>query len=270
VAEVEKKLTEFFGIYDAKEAADEAAAPYQPVRDIYVHTSISEDVYKAIRYTQLNKGIAVLHGDAGIGKTRAASQYVSDNPGTTIYLQISPVSGSLGSLLKLLTRALHVSEGRSKLDMILNIRERIDGTNKVLVIDEAQHLKLNALEEIRTWSDPNPMTGAPGIGIVLIGNTEVYDRMRGRQQASFAQLFSRIRMNRSYSTQQVKKEDVLKLFPALDEGAKAKELDYLYGICQSRWGIRGGINVYNNAVAAEDVTYSGLYSMARNMGVGIA
>lgn len=269
VEEVEKTLREFFRIRDAKEEAAAAAEPFQPVLDGYVPTSISENVYKAIRYTQLQKGIAVLHGDAGIGKTRAASQYVSDNPGTSIYLQISPVSGSLGSFLKLLTRALHVSEGRSKLDMILNIRERIDGTDRVLIIDEAQHLKLSALEEIRTWSDVNPVTGKQGIGIVLIGNTEVYDRMRGRQQASFAQLFSRIRMNRAYSTQMVRKEDVLRLFPALADG-KPKEIDYLYGICQSRWGIRGGVNVYNNAVAAEDVSYQGLYSMARNMGIGAA
>lgn len=270
IEEVEKVLTEFFRIDDQKNAAAEAAAPFQPVLDNYVPTSISDNVYKAIRYTQLNKGIAVLHGDAGIGKTKAASQYVTDNPNSSIYLQVSPVSGSLGSFLKLLTRALHVSEGRSKLDMILNIRERIDGTDRVLIVDEAQHLKLNALEEIRTWSDVNPVTGKPGIGIVLIGNTEVYDRMRGRQQASFAQLFSRIRMNRAYSTQQVQRDDVLQLFPALAEANKVKEIDYLYSICQSRWGIRGGVNVYNNAVAAEDVSYKGLFSMARNMGIGVA
>lgn len=270
ITEVENKLTEFFRLRDEKAEAEERAEPYQPVRDEYVKTTISEDVYRAIRYTQINKGIAVLHGDAGIGKTRAAQQYIIENPGTTIYLQVSPVTGSLGSLLKMLSRALHLSEGRSKLDMILNIRDRLDGSDRVLIIDEAQHLRLSALEEIRTLSDPNMITGKQGIGIVLIGNTEVYDRMRGRQQASFAQLYSRIRMNRSYSTRQVRREDVLKLFPALFDQGKTKEIDYITVICQSRWGIRGAVNVYNNAVAAEDVSYQGLNNMALHMGIGVS
>ena len=269
ISDVESKMIEFFKIHDEKAAAASQAEPYRPVQDEYVPTSISEDVYKAIRYTQLNKGIAVLHGDAGIGKTKAAQQYVNDNPGTAIYLQVSPVTGSLGSFLKLLSRALHIPEGRSKLEMIMNIRERLDGTEKVLIIDEAQHLRLLAIEEIRSWADPNDITKKQGIGIVFIGNTEVYDRMRGRQQANFAQLFSRIRMNRPYSTRQVKREDILKLFPALYEKGMSKEIDFIYSICQSRWGIRGGVNVYNNSVAAEDITYRGLTNMAHNMGVGL-
>ena len=47
----------------------------------------------------------------------------------------------------------------------------------------------------------------------LIGNTEVYSRMMGRQQAQFAQLFSRIKMNRNYTTQKVKKEDIRRCSP---------------------------------------------------------
>jgi DNA transposition AAA+ family ATPase len=269
IDEVEKKLAEFFKILDEKQAASEKAEPFGPVQDEYVATSISTDVYQSIRYCQISKGIAVLHGDAGIGKTKAAEQYALDNPGTAIYIQVSPVTGSLGSFLKMITRALHISEGRSKLDMILNIRERLDGTDKVLIIDEAQHLKLSALEEIRTLSDPNMISHRQGIGIVLIGNTEVYDRMRGRQQANFAQLFSRIRMNRCYSTRQVLRADVDKLFPILGEKQMKKELDFVFGICQSRWGIRGGVNVYNNAVNNEDISYNGLSLMAVKMGIGL-
>ena len=270
IPDVEAKLTEFFTLHDEKQAAAEKAEPYQPVLDEYIPTSISQDVYTAIRYTQLNKGIAVLHGDAGIGKTKAAMQYVLDNPGTTVYLEVTPVTGSLGSFLKLLTRALHISEGRSKLDMIMNIRDRLDGSDRVIIVDEAQHLKISALEEIRTLTDPNMITGKQGIGVVLIGNTEVYNRMRGREQANFAQLYSRIRMNRAYSTQQVRRDDVIKLFPALEDSGRVKEIEFLHGIAQSRWGIRGSVNVYNNAVAAEDTSYQGLYTMARNMGIGVA
>ena len=171
--------------------------------------------------------------------------------------------------MKLLARALHIQETRNKLELMLNIREKLEGTNKVIIIDEAQHLKLSALEEIRSLSDPNSITGEKGTGICLIGNTEVYTRMMGKQQAQFAQLFSRIRMNRYYSTRQVTPEDIQALFPKLAEEGNKKELDFLLGISQSKWGIRGAVNVYNNAVNNEDISYEGLYNMARNMGIGL-
>ena len=107
------------------------------------------------------------------------------------------------------------------------------------------------------------------MGIALIGNTETYTRMVGKQEARFAQLFSRIRMNRFYSTHKVTAEDVKALFPKLAEDGKTKELTFLHGICQSKWGIRGAVNVYNNAINNEDISHEGLYGMARTMGIGL-
>ena len=151
-------------------------------------------------------------------------------------------------------------------------RERgaLRGVKKIalLVIDEAQHLRLPALEELRTLSDPDIVTGVPGNGVCLIGNTEVYSRMMGRQQAQFAQLFSRIKMNRNYTTQKVKKEDIRALFPRLADEKRDKELDFLFGIAKGRWGVRGAKTVYNNSVRNENVSYDGLYSMAVHLGVG--
>ena len=227
------------------------------------------DVYKLIRYCQLEKGMVIIHGDAGIGKTKGAERFVRENPTASVYIQATPSTGTLGNLLKVLARALKVPETRSKLDLTLAIREKLEGTNKVIIIDEAQHLQLRSLEEIRTWADANPITGQQGVGIALIGNTEVYTRMVGKQEARFAQLFSRIRMNRYYSTRKVTDEDVAKLFPKLAEDGRKKELNFLHGISQSKWGIRGAVNVYNNAVNNENISYDGLYAMARTMGIGL-
>ena len=93
--------------------------------------------------------------------------------------------------------------------------------------------------------------------------------MMGKAQAQFAQLFSRIKMNRSYTTRKVRKEDVAALFPRLAQDKRVRELDFLLGIAQGRWGIRGAVNVYNNSVKNEDISYDGLYKMAVNMGVGL-
>ena len=268
ISALESKLEEFFKAQDEQDASTEKALPYKPIQD-YIPTSISEDVYKLIRYCQLEKGMVIIHGDAGIGKTKGAEKFVRDNPTSSVYIQATPSIGTLGNLLKMLARALRVPESRSKLELALSIREKLEGTNRVIIIDEAQHLQLRALEEIRTWTDPNPITGQQGVGIALIGNTETYTRMVGKQEARFAQLFSRIRMNRFYSTYKVTAEDVKALFPKLAEEGQKKEASFLHGICQSKWGVRGAVNVYNNAVNNEDITYTGLYNMARNMGIGV-
>lgn len=268
IEELESKLSEFFRLEDEKNTVIEKSLPFRNLQD-YIPTSISEDVYKLIQYCHFEKGMVVVHGDAGIGKTKGAEKYARENPTSTIYIQATPSSGTLSCILKLLARALRIPESRSKLDLMLDIRDKLESSNKIIIIDEAQHLKYAALEEIRTLSDPNTITGQAGTGIVLIGNTEVYDRMVGKQEARFAQQFSRIRMNRHYSTSKVTLEDIEILFPTLQERKMKKELTFLHGISQSKWGIRGAVNVYNNAVNNENITYDGLFGMARGMGIGI-
>lgn len=108
-----------------------------------------------------------------------------------------------------------------------------------------------------------------GVGIALVGNTSIYTRMVGKQEADFSQLFSRIRMRKSCRTEEITREDIQKLFPKLAEAGQKKELDFLHGIARSKWGIRGAVNVYNNAINNEDISHEGLYGMARTMGIGL-
>lgn len=86
---------------------------------------------------------------------------------------------------------MKISENQRTEDLSISIRERLRSSDNVLIIDEAQNLKFMALEEIRGWVDEDPITGKPGIGIALIGNDEVYNKMLGRQEAIFSQQFNR-------------------------------------------------------------------------------
>lgn len=267
VEAVERQLSEFFKLDEEAEAAAEKTASLLP-RAAYVPTSISEDVCQSIRFAQLEHCMVVLHGDAGVGKSKGAQKFLRDHPTNAVGISITPSTGTLNGSIKLLARALRVPECRNKMDQMMALRSRLDGTNWVIVIDEAQHLKYAALEEIRSLTDDNPMTGEHGVGVVLIGNSEVYSRLQGRQQAQFAQLFSRIRMQREYTTRKVKEDDVRKLFPVLAEQDARKEMDFLLSVCRSPWGIRGAMNLYTNAASANDVSYENLYRMAAHMGIG--
>ena len=79
IGEVEKKLEEFFRIKEEQAENTKKAEPFRTTQG-YIPTSISESAYKLIRYCQLEKGIVVIDGDAGIGKTKAAAKYLQDNP----------------------------------------------------------------------------------------------------------------------------------------------------------------------------------------------
>lgn len=209
----------------------------------------------------------VIDGDAGIGKTKAAAKFLQDNPSTTVYVKATPSTGSTRSLLKMIARTLKLPENQRTEDLSISIQEKLRETDKVIIIDEAQNLKFLTLEEIRGWVDEDIFTGKPGIGIVLIGNVEVYNKMLGRQEAIFAQQFNRTKLHGRYHTSDIQKKDVVMFFPVLQEKGMQKEIDYLLSISHSKWGIRGMVSVFNNAVNNEDISFEGLEKMANTMGI---
>ena len=89
---VEAKIDEYLNTVDAQKELKEKVQEYR-ADDDYIPTSISEDIYQMIRYAQLNGGIAIAHGDAGIGKTKAAQKFVREHPTLAICLDMSPVAG---------------------------------------------------------------------------------------------------------------------------------------------------------------------------------
>ena len=79
VEAVERQLREFFKLDEEAEAAAEKTASLLP-RAAYVPTSISEDVCQSIRFAQLEHCMVVLHGDAGVGKSKGAQKFLRDHP----------------------------------------------------------------------------------------------------------------------------------------------------------------------------------------------
>lgn len=120
VEAVESKIEEFLRTRSAAAQAEAEKAPYLSAG--YVPTSVSEDVYKAIQYCQLERGIVVLHGDAGIGKTRGAARFVQDNPANAIYIRCTPVGGTLTAMLRQLGTALKLPATRNRLELSMAMR----------------------------------------------------------------------------------------------------------------------------------------------------
>lgn len=239
----------------------------------YAPTSVSEQIYKAIEYCRLMKGISILHGDAGVGKTMAARQYVKSNKGAAIYLKVQEGRTNRREIIVAITEALGVKDARNPAERYQKIREKLHKARKVLIFDEAHRFPLQTLEFIRDLAeDEEDESGSmlDGAGIVLIGNTKVVKFIRNFKREDMEQFRNRMIWDGRYLRQNTTLDDVKLVFPYLAENGMNKELEMLWKIsAQQVWGLRGAVNTYNNAVNAGDVSYDGLLKACTTSNIGI-
>ena len=229
----------------------------------YVQTSISKKVYDTIRICHIKGGLAIFAGDAGIGKTKAAQKYVSDNPNNAVYLTLNPCLTSIKSTLKLLANALNAPISSTLDDMWINIVGKLsDGM--VLIFDEAQHLPIKTIETLRSFSDyfrDRDQT----LGIMFIGNNETVRRLGSNKRAEFAQISNRTKQTRICSAKKIKREDIELLFPILVNKSMNAEIDFLWKIAQTQQAVRGTVNLFSNAYDNGKYDLPGLTAMAKFM-----
>lgn len=265
VENLEKAFREFLAQEGEAVATQKQAEPYK-LDEGYKPTSISEDVYQCIRFAQINRTLVMLHGDAGAGKTKAAVKYYRDNPQSTVYIRLDPSMSGLAGVGELLGTALDLPAVSSSKQMWQAIRARLRGTNKVIIVDEAQLLKRAPMDELRILPDEDEVNELPGNGVVLIGNSELYERVKKGKVTT--QTYTRIGLQRAYSTMKLTNEDVKLLFPMFAGEAQSKELKLIAGVCRSQHSIRTAKNIVKNAIRNEDISYEGLRTAAASTSVG--
>lgn len=103
----------------------------------------------AIATAHSDKDIALIVADAGSGKTTAARWYERQNPRTTIYLNI--VSGTNRKMLVTdIARQLSLDTVRvSQQLLVQQVADTLAERDMVVILDEADYLKVDALEFTR-------------------------------------------------------------------------------------------------------------------------
>lgn len=166
---------------------EQATQPQLPAAPGYVPTPTAEKIVAALAYAQMAGDIAVVYGGAGVGKSSAAAEYRGRMPNVWV-ATMSPATAGVTTALEEVCLALGIRElpgGGARMQR--EIVSRLRGTGGLLVIDEAQHLSVAALDAIRALHD------ATGVGIALVGNELIYARMTGGSRAAWLdRLFSRI------------------------------------------------------------------------------
>ncbi|MCA1972081.1 MAG: AAA family ATPase [Caenispirillum sp.] len=160
-----------------------AALPQEPG---YTETVTTAKIISILQYAQIAPDIAVVGGDAGTGKTTSATEYCRTNPNAWM-VTMDPSCSSANAMLAEICQVVGVQE-RLSTRLARAIGEQLKGKQALIVLDEAQHLSTQALEQIRSLHDKY------GLGIALIGNVSIYARLEGGRTAQFAQLFSRVGM----------------------------------------------------------------------------
>ncbi len=152
--------------------AARAAQPGRlPAAPAWVPTPTAARIAAVCQYAQLSATLALISGGAGCGKTHALRHYATAAPSAWL-ITATPASATLGGTLRAVARALGVRHPAGQSDALeLAVIERAQGTGGVLLIDEAQHLHLRAIECARALSD------AAEIGLVLAGAERVASRL---------------------------------------------------------------------------------------------
>jgi type II secretory pathway predicted ATPase ExeA len=141
-------------------------------------------------------GFIVITGDVGAGKTTVIRHFLKNaGPDVTVGV-ITNASPSLGRLLGWVTTAFEM-EGSTDVDAVTLYNRFVDfllaqyakGKRAVLVIDEAQNLKPDMLEELRMLSNVNNEKDQL-LQMVLVGQPELLDILKRPDLRQFVQRIS--------------------------------------------------------------------------------
>jgi len=141
----------------------------------------------ALKFAHAHGEIGLIYGGAGMGKTATVRHYRGERNNVWV-ATMTPAHAGLVSALKGIAAAVGAEvSGNGAEALYREIVRKVERSGGLLVIDEAQHLTVPALEQIRAIHD------ATGLGLAFVGNERVYAQMAGVARAAYlAQLRSRI------------------------------------------------------------------------------
>ena len=168
----------------AKEQAQHRAAT--PVLPDFIATPTAETILGTLMFAQTVPDIVLITGGAGIGKTTALEQYRATHPNVWMHTA-EPAGASMNAMLEGICEAMGIRTITTRRSPA--ILGRAKGSGGLLIVDEAQHLRSEALDQLRTIHD------VARIGIAVAGNSEVFARIDGdSRHGLFAQFRSRVGM----------------------------------------------------------------------------
>lgn len=151
----------------------------------YVETKQAMDINSVVNFCMVHRKMGLVHGPSGLGKTTALQNIARENSQVIYVMAYSKINQQdiLAEILYAMNRPL---KRISKAKMLRQLRFELQGSTKVIAVDEAQKCRLDVLETLRHLWD------STGVGVVFVGTDDVIDRMKGRGQMEYDQIYSRL------------------------------------------------------------------------------
>ncbi|ECS7526562.1 ATPase, partial [Salmonella enterica] len=176
VTDLEERITNFIRRVREKQNA-------LRIDERFVSTPTAIKGLEVLAYAHQECEICVLYGAAGLGKTMTLKEYARRDD-AVIFIEADP-GYTARTLLEELCGRLQQDKSGNIHTLIDLCVEKLKGTERLLIIDEAELLPYRALEVIRRLHDK------AGIGIVMAGMPRLITNLKGKR-GEYAQLYSRV------------------------------------------------------------------------------
>ena len=175
------------------------AKPFSLIPDPkFLHFSDKHKVaYSLLEYgLHEQSGLTVITGEVGSGKTTLIRHLLSEIDQSELAIGlINNTHASLGDLTQWVALAFGIAhEDKDKVTLFRDVQDYLinewaNGKRAVLIVDEAQNMDKETLEELRLYTNINA-DGEQFLQIVLVGQPELRDILRAPELAQMAQRVS--------------------------------------------------------------------------------
>ncbi|MFZ5988411.1 MAG: AAA family ATPase [Bacillota bacterium] len=202
----------------------------------FTETSVTKGIWYALKFAHVHGDIALIFGEAGRSKSITLKEYARKNE-KVIYIEADATISNAKSVLEEIWEALGNKNKEPERYLKKGIIEALQDSGVLIIIDDAQHLTLKAMDIMRVIHEHAK------IGIAFCGNQHVYDRMLGREATQYAQLYSRIGIKK-YIQAAVSMDDVKDILKAININVNKDCITFLHKLANSRGGLRYMLKIY--------------------------
>lgn len=209
-------------------------------------------------YAHRDNEIALLFGDAGAGKTTALEHYRDSHIGV-LMVTANSCASSAAAILKMISQKIGKGMNSRKDIVMTELVNHFKDTNKLIIVDEADHMTMAAIQALRHLNDE------AHVGIVLSGNNKLYNQMvSGAKCAELEQLKSRILIRRRVFNDYTREE-----FKNIFKGINDECIEYLIQLARKE-SLRTAIKLLRIAYEVNpSVSVNTLCEVQKNLAEGL-
>lgn len=167
----------------------DAAARRRRWDSVYFETEAVTRCFLYFELIDASNEVGLIHGPAGIGKTKACERYRSDHE-TAIHFCAREGDGTWYGMVRSIWQKLDTkgwpAKRRQSMGRADYIAGKLRNSDRLMIVDNAQRLSVSGIRWLLDMQDD------AGFGLAFVGNTEILEKI-----SSSDQLSSRIKIRRN-------------------------------------------------------------------------